>query len=122
MAHINEPVEEWNIIITELVHGNGDEPRKVFNTFTMKTVAELRAYFLGKYSVAKSLGYHFPEPAKTTYNKNVIGRLEFEYRDRMVYVKWEFNGVADFVYCLENHPALAKVVEYVPKPKRIKRF
>jgi hypothetical protein len=115
MAHIHEPVSECFITITELVvpddqHG----PRTVFNSFRFRTIAELREYFLSKFSVAKSLGYDLKQkPSPGTYNDRVVGRLGFEYKDRFVSSSLEFNSIADFVKFLEDHPPLADVVGYV---------
>ena len=118
--HINDRIDRWKIIITELVvPENEGDPYVHFNTLEFKTVAELKDYFTSNkaYSVARSLGYMVKTPLDpATYNTRLVGRLSFTFADRISERKTlEFVTVQDFVRFLESHPLAAKAVEYVKR-------
>ena len=120
MQHINEPVSAWQISITEMVRPDFSyEGRIIFNTHQFQTIQELAKYFRkpDSYPVAKSLNYNVPEPPAEKWNPRMIGRITFMYTDYMMSRLLEFDSVDDFVRFLEDHPPLAKVVEYVPRTK-----
>jgi hypothetical protein len=115
---IHGDIKDWEIKITEIGMPDTElEPRTIFNWHTFKTIAELREYFEGKYSVAISLGYNLPKPADPkTYNLRLVGRLSLTYSDRFADNKtFEFASVAAFVKLLNETPELAKCVGYTPK-------
>lgn len=120
VVSVNEPVSAHKITITELVEpGTSGDPVIVFGTACFSTVAELRKYFCRaeKFSIAASLGYNLQEPDASSFNGRLLGRMSFEYSDRMITNRvFEFpGGVLHFTQFLEANPALAKVVEYNPR-------
>lgn len=118
MSEIYAPVTTWKITISELVTPDHSfEGRTVFNSFEFKTIKELKEYFLQHPGVARSLGYKLPRPAADKYNPRVVGRLGFQYQDRIVNVTKEFDTINDFLYFLDMHQPLAKCVEYVKKER-----
>lgn len=117
MTHINDPVTEWEITITELALSDDHPGRRFFNEHRFKTIAALKEYFErpGSYPIAKSLSYNVPEPSPEKFNPRCVGRLSFHYEDRIMKPTWEFDNVRDFVKYLEMHPSLAECVNYVKK-------
>jgi hypothetical protein len=114
MPYINETVSDWKITVTELVKPDPGEPVRVFQTVTIKTIAQLREYFLtdSKFSVARSLQYKATQPPPEKFNDRLFGRLSFTYTDRMSTKTFEFATAADFAKFIKDHPALAKCVEF----------
>jgi hypothetical protein len=116
--HINDTVTDWGITITELVTPEHEwEPKRILNIITVKTLADLRTYFMkpASYCVARSLQYNVPQPKDpTTYNNRLTGRLTFTYQDRIMKPVFEFNNVNDFILFLQqhDHALLAKCVGY----------
>lgn len=119
MIHINEPVSDWLITVTELATADRPhQPKRLFNILKFKTVKELGLYLrkTEKYAIARSLGVKLKKPHDpASYHPGLIGRLSFKYTDRMVSPELEFDTVNDFAEWLQEHPPLAKAVEYDQK-------
>jgi len=58
MIHINKPLKECDIILTEMLAADAETPRKLMGTVKFKTVAHLGSYLSGARDVAASICYH----------------------------------------------------------------
>lgn len=112
MGHIYEPVKSWHIIYT-IMRPEGDlvqEPVK------FKTVAELRNFFFEHKRLGEAVGYVITKNRTPGFNDNrITGKLSFEYIDQTTSGRNDFDNVNQFVKFLEDHPQLARLVEYVKK-------
>jgi hypothetical protein len=114
---INEPIYNSKIIVIELaLPKDQGEPKRIFNVFEFKTIADLRAYLNkpSKYAIAKSLGYQVTKPSADQYSEGVVGRLQLYYQDQHCSVTLEFNSAQDFAHYLNKHPVLARAVAFTP--------
>jgi len=115
--HINEPLSNWSIIVTELEVDEHPGRRRLFNSNQFQTLAELHKYFMSpnKYAIAVSLKYNMKrKPRQKTYHTPLTGRLGFVYTDRWITQQYEFDNMGQFVSFLAERPALANAVGYSP--------